>query len=165
MYPCKECSNGHILCIIFSLIILFKNLEEMGCLEKMREGAGAQETLGSYLWLEASLYRSNTGTKRMDLSRMSASKCWCLCLAPLHLNRKKSRVSRLRCRVKYINAARKKIWVFYWMTNGIGISVVFVIENGKSYRGLIISRKDTGGNSSLLLHARWFQLLGTLWKM
>lgn len=39
---------------------------------------------------------------------------------------------------------------------------MFVIENGKSYRGIIISRKDTGGNSSLLLHARWFQLLGTL---
>lgn len=75
----------------------------------MRGRAGAEETLAPYLQLEASLYRLNTGTERMGLSCMLASKGWCLFLAPLHLNWKKFRITHLMYKVVYINAARKSV--------------------------------------------------------
>lgn len=44
--------------------------------------------------------------------------------------------------------------MFYWMTNCVGISVMFAMEEGKTYQTLTITTKDTGANSLLLLYAR-----------
>lgn len=48
---------------VFSLIILPENLEEMECLEKMREGTGTQEIQVSYLPEASLLLLCQTGNE------------------------------------------------------------------------------------------------------
>lgn len=109
-WPWEESSNGHILCILcFLSNHPARNLEEMECL---RENEGRHWDSGDTGFLPAWSFTfvpmSNKGMKTMGLSCIWASKRSCLWLASLHLNRKKFRVSHLKCRAKYINAASKR---------------------------------------------------------
>lgn len=96
--PWEESSNGHILCIFSFLsdLLAWKS----GGDGMFRENEGRDWYPGDTGFVPAWSFTfvpvSNTGMKTRGLSWIWATKCWCLWLTSLHLNRKKNQSISLK---------------------------------------------------------------------